>query len=202
MTELGWDDGSPMEDTRQTLIIRLQSLNDDEAWSVFHDAYSRYIYAVLRRVGIPHEDTGDLQQMILVKLWKKIPGYEYQPDRAMFRTWLGRVIKNTAIDWIRGKKPEGIVFDESVERSVMREEVLDTIIQKEWQTYVSNVAMQNVRRDITEQSVEIFELSLKGVDADEIAVQYGLKRNSVYRIIARVRERLVVEINEIRRELE
>ena len=191
-----------MEDTRQTLILRLQSLDDEEAWNVFHDAYSRYVYTILRKVGVPHEDAADLQQLIFVKLWKKLPDFEYQPDKAKFRTWLGRVIKNTALDWMRARKNQAHPLDESMNHSLDDPTVLDSIIENEWRTYVSNLAMQKVKGVLTEQSVAIFELSLKGVDATEIAEKYDLKRNSVYRIIARVRERLALEIAAIRHELE
>ena len=83
--------------TRATLIQRLQLQSDEAAWEEFIDVYSRYIYAIIRRLGVPAQSAEELNQAILVKLWEKLPDYKFLPEVAKFRTWLFRVIFNAVI---------------------------------------------------------------------------------------------------------
>lgn len=57
----------------------------------------RFIY---RSIGRP-EEASDLTQEVFVKLWKNID--RYNPDQN-FKTWLYKIARNTAIDWLRKKK--------------------------------------------------------------------------------------------------
>ena len=83
--------------TRATLIQRLQLQNDEPAWEEFVEVYSRYIYGIIRRLGVSAQSAEELNQAILVKLWEKLPNYKFLPEVAKFRTWLFRVIYNSVI---------------------------------------------------------------------------------------------------------
>ena len=197
-----------MNETRHTLIQRLKSQNDDQAWQTFEETYRRYIYTVLRKMGVAHDEAVDLQQEILVKLWKKLPTFEYQPDKARFRTWLCRVVRNTGLNHMRKSQNENEGKESFQNKDGgsgpedASEQVLEKMMDQEWQMYITNHAMERIRSKFSEQSVQVFERSLKGADVEDLAQEFGLKENSVYRIKNRVKERLILEIAELRRELE
>ena len=56
--------------TRQTLIERLQLNQDERSWGDFEQAYSRYIYVIVRNMGLPHHDAEDVRQQVLLRAWK------------------------------------------------------------------------------------------------------------------------------------
>jgi len=191
-----------MEHTRKTLIQRLKHQSDDQAWETFVEAYSGYIYTVLRRMGVIHEETLDLQQDILLKLWKKLPDFDYQPERAKFRTWLCSVIRNTALNRIQSMSKEKARIDTLDEVKPVTETEIDTLMNQEWKTYIANQAMSKIRDKFNADSIDIFERSLKGEPVQDIAKRFDLKENTIYRIKNKVKERLILEIAELRRELE
>ncbi len=191
-----------MEHTRKTLIQRLKHQSDDQAWETFVEAYSGYIYTVLRRMGVIHEETLDLQQDILLKLWKKLPDFDYQPERAKFRTWLCSVIRNTAFNRMQSMSKEKARIDTLDEVKPVTETEIDALMNQEWKTYITNQAMAKIRDKFNADSIDIFERSLKGEPVQDIAKRFDLKENTIYRIKNKVKERLILEIAELRRELE
>ena len=52
-------------------------------------------------MGLSPEDSEDLRQAVLLKLWKKLPDFEYDDSRR-FRSWLATVTRNTVVDYVRG----------------------------------------------------------------------------------------------------
>ena len=191
-----------MKSTRYTLIQRLKQKGDEESWDQFVEIYGGYIYVVLKKFGFSYEECSDLKQDILVKLWAAIPQSRYDETKGRFRSWLGTVIRNTAITYLKKRPIPASELNETITSSPCEEENLDTLINDEWRNYISNLAFENIKVDFSEQSLLVFKGILKGVSVEELAQQYDLKTNSIYRIKNRVKERLVIEIAEIRKDLE
>lgn len=194
-----------MDQTRYTLIERLQNPNDTQAWETFVDAYQDYILAVFIQVGIHHDDAMDLRQEVLLKLWNKLPESPYASSKGKFRTWLYQVIKNAAFNYSNARRSEKsriadyFTQDESPCRGNER---LELLMDEEWKTYITNRAMAEIRHHFSPRSIEIFELSLKGAETHTLARQFELKENSIRRIKNRVKDRLIIEISELRKDLE
>ena len=85
-----------MDATRHTLIRRLKDQHDENAWELFTQTYSNYIEVVLVKVGIPRQEVVDLRQDILLKLWEKLPDFDFDQVKGKFRSWLWTMIRNTA----------------------------------------------------------------------------------------------------------
>jgi RNA polymerase sigma-70 factor (ECF subfamily) len=85
--------------------------------------------------------------------------------------------------------------------SVSETEV-DEVIQKEWETYVVNLAMKNIKTLFSARAIEIFSQLLDGADTKTIAVRYDIEENSVHKLKNRVKNRLIEEIQRIRENLE
>ena len=67
--------------TRQTLLQRLKNQQDDRSWEEFVFYYQRYIYAIISNMNLPHHDCEDLVQAVLLKAWKILPGFQYDPGK-------------------------------------------------------------------------------------------------------------------------
>ena len=73
---------------------------------------------------------------------------------------------------------------------------------KEWEVYLTNLALERIKENFSGQSMEVFERSLQGQSVELIASELGLKENSVYRLKNRVKDRLISEVQQLRHDLE
>lgn len=193
-----------MQQTRQTLIERLKDQYDEESWQTFAQIYQRYIYVVIRRMNINHSECEDLVQEVLFKIWNKLPDFQYSPNKAKFRTWLSLVIKNKVLNYLESQKSHMNKITKAAESPLKRvsEQEVDTIIQKEWENYITNMAMERIKESFPGQAIKVFEMTLEGLSIQEIASKLNIKENTVYKSKNRVKAKLINEIAHLRLELE
>lgn len=195
--------------TRHTLLHRARDRGDEAAWAEFTGYYRDFIYMVIHKMGIKHPDSDDLVQASFLKVWKNIDRFKVDDERAKFRTWLSTIIRNLVINHINQRK--GVQKQQTLEdnRNVMpaflhtvSETEVDEIIQKEWEAYVVNLAMENIKTLFSKRAIEIFSLMLDGADIKTVSERYGIEVNSVHKLKTRVKNRLIEEIQHIRENLE
>ena len=83
-------------------ILKFSENKDEAAFSCLVNRYRssirRIIYTVIRR---PVEDVEDVEQEILLALYKGLPKFSFKSN---FKTYLFRLCRNKAIDFIRSRK--------------------------------------------------------------------------------------------------
>jgi hypothetical protein len=79
--------------TPVSLLERLRSPDDAEAWSRFLALYTPLLYSLGRRVGLQDQDAADLVQKVLLVLVTALPTFAYDRLRS-FRRWLRTVALN------------------------------------------------------------------------------------------------------------
>jgi RNA polymerase sigma factor (sigma-70 family) len=196
--------------TRYTLLHRACDRGDEVAWAEFTGYYRDFIYMVVHKMGIKHPDSDDLVQASFLKIWKNIDRFKVDEGRAKFRTWLSTMIRNLVINHINQRKGayekqqsmEGNRNVAPVFLHSVSETDVDEVIQKEWETYVVNLAMKNIKTLFSDRAIEIFSLLLDGADIKTISERYGIEENSVHKLKNRVKNRLIEEIQRIRENLE
>ena len=189
--------------THQTLIQRAQNPDDASAWDEFVSYYETFIKMVLKKSGISFNESDDLVQDILVKVWKGLPTYEYRKERAKFRTWLSTIIKNTVINHvakIKRKGGEGLELFDNIAK--VSETEIEKVVKDEWVKYLTKIAMEKVEEIFSGQAIDVFKLSLKGKNAKEISKELGITEQSVFVLRSRVKIRLKKEIDKLRSEIE
>jgi len=190
--------------TRQTLLQRAKNPDDHRAWEDFVGYYREFITIALFRMNVPETYHDDITQNILLKIWKALPAYEIDPNRAKFRTWLSRVIRNeiinsTSLELNRRKKHDNMAEMPTVS---IDESEWEQIIELEWKEYLANRAMDTVKQSFSGQAVDAFTLTLDGTTAADVAKKLNLTERTVYTLKARVKSSLVKEIARLRQELE
>jgi RNA polymerase sigma factor (sigma-70 family) len=192
--------------TRNTLLQRAQNPKDEQAWAEFVSYYETLIFILLRQMNIPYQDCDDLTQAVLIKVWKKLA--TFNPERAKFRTWLSTLIRNTVInhwDSLSRRNRRVEKYGENVVEppsGLPSTPEFDVMFQREWEAYITNLAMENIRSDCSANAMRVFELVMKEVPSSEIAKRLGLNISSVSTMKGRVLERLVREVRRLRHELE
>ena len=187
--------------TRKTLLLRACNPDDEEAWADFVSYYEAFIEMVLNRFLFDKSDLQDLKQDILLKLWEKLKSYDQ--NKSKFRTWLSTVIKNTVINHIKKKnKNSDFLIPEAEELFASSPTELENLIQNEWETYASNLALERIKPLFSENAVEIFMLSLENLSVNQVAEKLEIAPDSVYKMKSRFIKRLQKEITLIRSETE
>ena len=192
--------------TSNTLLDRVKNPDDKSAWNEFVNYYEQYIYNIIRHIGLPEQDAQELCQDTLLKLWKKLPDFVYDRNRGKFRSWLGVMIRNQCNRHFQKQKRKETVIDPNNE--ILEDESdytenhnIDMIIENEWNSYISNLAWENVKKRFKENSQKAFLLHLDEVPIEKIAEECNIKSNTVYVSINRVQMHLKEEIKRLNEEL-
>ena len=199
-----------MEDpyqTRITLIKRVKNPNDETSWEDFISVYKGYIYTIVRNMNISEHDAEDITQQVTLKLWKKLPEIDLTKIRR-FRSWLSTTTKNCAIDFIRKRTNEAQRLEKAKRERTMA--YLKTIslpesensIEQDWKIYLVNLALKNISPLFSGHAIAVFRLSMAGVDTETIAKELNIQKKSVARLKLRVKNRLTIEIDRLKTELE
>lgn len=178
------------------LLERVRDRTDAAAWAEFVSLYHPVLSAFVRRHGVCAADVPDVVQEILGRLVPALARFEFDPSRGRFETWLWRVTRNAAANWIRKRDSRGRAEaawcqhrpatttepDAAVERDQARAlQVLDQVLAE-------------VRETTSPATWACFEGQvLRGRQAVDLAGELGVSPNAVYvnacRVRARVRER-------------
>ncbi|MCM8540384.1 MAG: sigma-70 family RNA polymerase sigma factor [Lentisphaeraceae bacterium] len=190
--------------TRQTLIERIRDQHNELAWEEFVSTYESYIYAIIRRMGISAEDSKDIHQDVVLSLWKKLPEYRKNPN-TRFRGWLSTVTSNAVKYFIRSSVNKSKKLDrfENILKDLEDSSTeIESIAEEEWELFIAEKALNNVKEAFSGRGIEVFQLSLKGHSVEEIASSVGIEESSVYQLRARVKKSLTKEIARLKEELD
>lgn len=178
-----------------TSMTLLKVLGDDAQsprWTDFANRYASMIDGFLIKY-FPSVDAAEVVNETLIALVKKLPVYVYDPDKkGHFRNFLIGIVRYKAIEQIKKRKSEAD-----------RREAFETqsMLQWECEKQAYSVDLRNWRRDAYEAALaqfmadpkistrdkEIFRrIALNGESPEDVAEIFGIKRNNVDQIKARM----------------
>ena len=191
--------------TRMSLLQRASLEEQAEAWEELLKYYDPFVSKILRRWGIKGSDLDDVKQQVFMRLWKGLHNYKVLDNGSRFRNWLSTLIRRTAINWFNSNKKRSneIEFDNTVFEELESEKPeLDQKIEAEWQQYIVDLALEELKSVFSGHAFEVLALSLEGKSGDEVAEKLNIRKESVYVLRNRVKVRLRDEIKRLRFNLE
>ena len=190
--------------TRQTLLERIQKQHDESSWEDFVHYYRSYIYIICRRMNLPHHDSEEVVQQVLVKLWEKLPEFNYD-NRKRFRGWLCTVTGNSVKDFLRKQKTIRKTHDAAKEEDLpvhgSSSPSIEQIAEQEWKNYISTLALEQVKKNFSKQVFDIFMKLQSGASRMQIAEEYQLPPNTISVYKRRVISALCSEIRRLEEEI-
>ena len=86
----------------------------DLVWEELLGVYEPSTGKVLGSIGFRGDDLEDARKQVSLNLWTGLKSYDHDPERARFRTWFARLVRNTALNTIhsRNRKPSGPSIDD------------------------------------------------------------------------------------------
>ena len=138
---------------------------------------------------------------LLLKLWENLPKMEHGRNNAKFRTWMGTVIRNTV--YTHGTQTASRKRrDADAARPNEVPPDLDSLIESEWREHVIELVMERLKSSFSGKAMQVFDMTMNGKSADEIAETLDLTKDSVYVLRNRVRSRFLMEAKRLRSQLE
>lgn len=99
-------------------IIELYAAGrQEEAFRSIVDAYTERLYWHIRRFLCSHEDTNDVLQDVLIKIWVALP--TYRGDARLY-TWIYRIATNEVLNHLRRRKFKALVSLDSASSQLER----------------------------------------------------------------------------------
>ena len=188
--------------TRYTLLEKALNLNDEEAWAELHTLYRRFIYYILQEMGVQENDLDDLSQSVLMALTSELK--KYDRSKGKFRNWLRQVVRTKVLMYFRKSTSDQARENRYYQERIATKETndIEQFIEKEWQLYVSNIALERVKKSYSGHAVTVFELDLEGKSTAEIEALTGIQESTIYTLRQRVKKNLLIEIRNMVAQIE
>jgi len=188
------NDPNDSSSTSLTLLQRIRSTGDKEAWDEFYRRYCRLIWWFARQAGLPAQDATDMVQEVMTEFVCTATSFEYDPGKGSFRGMLQTITRRRVIDRIRKRQAS------PADGQMFQQLEADGRWAKEWERQEVRVqllrALDLVREEVEPVTYQAFQLYvLEGCAAKVVASFLGISEESVYaaksRILKRLRDRLI-----------
>jgi len=178
--------------TRPSLLVRVRSPEDAEAWRLFEASYAGLIIQYCVRRGLQLADAEDVQQTVFAKLARSLRTFEYDPQRGRFRDYLGRCVRNAIASAAQSHKRAAAAVSLNDEIGIVPAEAddADRRWHDEWIQHHLRRALGALRATTDERSLAVFEAILQGGEHEQIAEAFGMAPAAVRKVKQRLRDRL------------
>lgn len=168
----------------------LESLGDGNAphvWSEFVFRYGPRLDRVIRRHGFSEQDTEDIVQDTLLKIYRYVGSFDR--TRARSRAWIKMIRRQCETDFLRKRREFGELIDEPIAKEV-GDELEAAYLQEKIDEAIDNL------KERMPDNHRVFELVVRqGLGKSEAAQETGKTEAAVFQSLYRFRQGL-------RRELE
>lgn len=195
---------SKFPETRISLILRLGANADVQAWQEFAEIYAPALHRLALRKGLQPSDADDVTQEILFGVARAIERFEPDENRASFRTWLARIARNLIADFCRNRarrpllQADSAFLNERAQSDYVTEDPFDAEFESEYQIAVFQLAARNVRKRVSQQTWQAFELTaVEGQDVQDVCSILEMALGSIYVARCRVLKMLRQEVKRL-----
>lgn len=182
--------------TTSTVLERLKSGRDDDAWGAFVTRFRGPILAYAQRQGLSAADAEDAVQEALAAFVAALRSGRFVRERGRLSHWLYG-FASLAIRSTRTRVGGAAAAQLSDWSGVEGTGHLDPQWEEQWERAVLEHCLSVARTEFRGATWSVFEqLALEGHSVDDVAARAGMTRNAVYiakhRVLARV-EALIAE---------
>lgn len=187
---------SPQE-TRASLILRLQNEADVAAWDEFVGIYGPVIFRAATRRGFQQADADNLVQEVLLAVAQSVSRWLERDDRGSFRHWLLSLARNHAVDMLAKRATRSLGDDGSKAQRVLNEmpvvDEIGSLIDLEYRRSVFQWAARQIQTSVTESTWRAFWLThVEGLSVQQAADELQARPGNIYlgrsRVMARIRK--------------
>ncbi|MDI1289118.1 MAG: sigma-70 family RNA polymerase sigma factor [bacterium] len=177
-----------------SLIARLSEEADGVAWAEFWIRYGDLIRGFCIRRGLQAADIDDIAQDVMLSLTKAMPGFQYDPAKGLFRSYLKTVVIH-AIGRKFGQKRLPVRLQATETEPVPDGPDDEPHWEAEWRRYHYRRAMMTLENEFTDRDRDIFHrYATLGQPVAAVAADFSLSEAAIYQIKTRFLRRLTETI--------
>lgn len=177
--------------SEDTLYAFRASDGDDSAFEFLVRKYERLVSTCVYAVVGNTEDTMDISQETFLKVYKSLGSFKGDSE---FSTWLYRIAKNTALDFVRRRRINSVSMDSSGEESEGFDIPDESVAASPEKAVLQRERSQKLRRAIEGLSDEHREIiilrDINNYSYEEISQRLGIEAGTVKSRLFRAREAL------------
>lgn len=182
-----------------TSVALLRAIAQDTNSVRWEEFYSRYQPAMSAYLSsaFPSLEQEDVIQEAMIAFMAKVADYKYDPvNKGLFRNYLIGILKFKAIEALKKRKKESDKrdgFKAEIGEPVCEGRAVEKDDLLSWRQVVAEMSIRKLMADdsISTQNKEIFRrVAIKGESAMDVAGAFGVTRNNVDQIKARLTKRL------------
>jgi RNA polymerase sigma factor (sigma-70 family) len=177
--------------TRQSLLTRLKSWDDQEGWREFFETYWRLIYGVGRKAQLSDVEAQEVVQETVIAIAKKMKTgkFKYDPVRGSFKAWLLTLTQWRISDQFHKRQLMASRHPDLAAKTELMEAVPDSAAEEqlsncwdaEWENNLLQVALDRVRPRVSARTLQIFQLHvMKDWPVEKVIQTLGVGRAQVY----------------------
>ncbi len=177
-----------LPETRYSLIARLASAEDADAWQDFVQAYESAIIRYCRSRGLQDADALEVAQDVFLVAHRAAEKWEPSGHAGSFRAWIFETARRSCLKLVRNRTalPRSL-GEESVEQESSDEDDSG----REWQKWAFYAAAGKVQREVKLRTWQAFwKTTVENMDPREVARELDLSVGNVYTAKCRVMERI------------
>jgi RNA polymerase sigma-70 factor (ECF subfamily) len=194
--------------TRQSLLSRLKSCEDNDSWFDFFHTYWKFIYGIAVRSGLTDAEAQDVVQETIIAVSKQMP--KFDSAKGSFKGWLFQQTKWRIQDQFRKRMRDSVLVsppenDEQSNQgieSIASPDDREAIWEDEWQKNLIEAAAQRVKEKVNPKHFQMFDLYvLKKWPISKVTATLGVNVGQVYIARHRIAGLIKKEIKKLESEL-
>jgi len=186
-------------ETRESLILRLPSAADADAWQEFINLYEPLVIRFARRRGLQDADAREIAQNVFISVAKAVDRWQPDRERGKFRAWLFRIARNQLINWVakhsKSTAAGGLAHTDTL-ANINDLNRQNEALELDYRREMFRLAAAHVKESFSESSWAAFwRTSVLGESIDSVALSLGVSPGAIYiarsRVISRIK--MIVE---------
>jgi RNA polymerase sigma-70 factor (ECF subfamily) len=182
--------------TPASLLHRLRTAPDKEAWERFVEIYGPLLHRWLCNYGVQHHDACDIGQDILITVVGEMPNFHYDRQRGSFRGWLRTIMINRLRAFWRARQTQSADWAAgNLEHQLAELADPGSDLVRRWDdehdSHVLAQVLALLKGEFETVTWQAFwRTVVKGEKPAVVAATLGITRNAVYLSRSRVLRRL------------
>jgi len=170
------------------------------------------IYSFCLKAGLSEIEAEEVVQETMISVAKQMPQFRYDGSKGGFKAWLMTLVRRRMVDRLRKQNRwnriisqvppfEGSSETVATDHPDPKRPELDVLWASEWEGYLINKALQQVREQVSEKQYLIYEMHvLREVPISTVVANLQTSTMAVYVAKHRVGKLLRVELGKLRHE--
>lgn len=199
--------------TRQSLLSRLKSWDNQDSWREFFDTYWRLIYDFAVQAGLDDAAAQDAVQETIICVAKQMREFKYDSSLGSFKGWLHQITRRRVADQLRQRYRAGLPIgadacefatgNKEPDPALVSTQDLDALWEEQWRSHMAAAALERIKRQVRPEQFQMFDLAvMQSWPARKVAEAMGATLMQVYMARHRVGKLLKQEMQRLETKLE